>query len=369
MPSRRRTERVARKYNFSAGPAMLPEAVLHQAAEELLDWQGLGASVVEISHRSAEFSALAERAEQYLRTLLQIPAEYAVLFLQGGATAPFAFVPLNLLGECKSADYVATGHWSQKAIAEARRYCEVRVVASPGEDAPPLLPPVSEWPLGAGAAYLHYTANETIDGVEFHETPDVAGTTLVSDMSSNLLSRPLAIERFGLVYAGAQKNIGPAGLCIVIIHRELLQRGAETVPSVFRYRAQAEQASMLNTPPTFAWYVASLVFRWLLEQGGVAEMEQRNIRKAGMLYTLIDQSDFYCNRVPPENRSRMNVPFQLAEPALESRFLEEASAAGLCNLRGHRAVGGMRASIYNAMPEQGVQLLADFMRDFESRCA
>ncbi len=357
-----------RVYNFSPGPATLPTEVLEQAREELLDWRGLGMSVMEVSHRGVDFMRVAAEAEADLRELLRIPGDYAVLFMQGGATAQFSLVPLNLAAAGDTVDYVDSGHWSRKAIDEARRFCHVKLAADAG--APyRRAPAAAELQVSAGAAYLHYTPNETIGGVEFDYVPDSGDVPLVADMSSSILSEPLDVERFGLIYAGAQKNIGPAGLTVVIVRRDLLGRARAATPAVFDYRSVAEQHSMLNTPPTFAWYLAGLVFKWLKREGGLAEMAVRNREKARRLYAAIDGSRLYRNDVEPRSRSRMNVTFTLADPALEGTFLEECSRAGLRNLKGHRAVGGLRASLYNAMPLEGVDALVEFMRDFERRHA
>ncbi|GIX21272.1 MAG: phosphoserine aminotransferase [Gammaproteobacteria bacterium] len=356
-----------RVFNFSPGPAMLPEAVLRQAQEELLDWQGCGCSVMELSHRGKAFMKIAEEAEADLRELLGIPDAYRVLFLQGGAQAQFAVIPLNLLRGKPSADYINTGSWSTKAIAEAKRYCKVNVAASSADSGFNTIPPRDTWQLDPDAAYVHYTPNETIGGVEFHWIPEVGDVPLVADMSSTILSRPIDVSRFGLIYAGAQKNIGPAGLTVVIVREDLIGQADPRCPSVFDYRAQADNGSMVNTPPTFAWYMAGLVFKWIKAEGGLAAMAERNRRKAEKLYAAIDGSSFYHNPVDPACRSWMNIPFTLADAKLDARFLEEAEAAGLTNLKGHRSVGGMRASLYNAMPEAGVDALIDFMADFERR--
>ncbi len=359
---------MSRVYNFSAGPAMLPEEVLQRAREELLDWQGSGMSVMEMSHRGKEFMDIARRAEQDLRELLAVPEHYRVLFLQGGASSQFSMVPLNLLGEKGRADYYRTGSWSKKAIAEAKRFCEVRVVAdTEGERGFTTVPAEGSVAFSADAAYVHYTPNETIEGVEFPYVPDTGDIPLVADMSSTLLSRPIDVSRFGVIYAGAQKNIGPAGLTVVIVREDLIGRARPGTPTMFDYRVHADNGSMYNTPPTFSWYLAGLVFDWLKRRGGLPAMAEVNRRKAEKLYAAIDGSDFYHNPVDPTCRSWMNVPFTLADPALDALFLEEAAAAGLKTLKGHRSVGGMRASIYNAMPEAGVDALVDFMRDFERR--
>jgi len=348
---------------------MLPEAVLRQAREEMLDWQGSGMSVMEMSHRGREFSAIARRAENDLRELLAIPENYKVLFLQGGASAQFAMVPLNLLQGRSSADYINTGQWSKKAISEAKRFCTVNVAATSEADNFTSIPTVADWRLDAESAYVHYTPNETIGGVEFHWIPETGAAPLVADMSSTLMSRPVDISRYGLIYAGAQKNIGPAGLAIVIVRDDLIGHVQAGAPTMYDYRVHADSASMYNTPPTYSWYLAGMVFDWLKQQGGLDAMAAVNRRKAGRLYTLIYASDFYYNPVDPACRSWMNIPFTLADATLDGAFLEAAAKAGLVNLKGHRSVGGMRASIYNAMPEEGVAALVDFMIDFEKHHA
>jgi len=345
---------------------VLPVPVLERARDELLEWQG-GMSVMEVSHRSKAFIAVARQAEADLRDLLAIPASYKVLFMQGGATAQFSAVPLNLAAADATADYLNTGHWSERTIAEAKRFVRVNVAADEAASRYSTVPAQSSLRLTPGAAYVHYTPNETIHGVEFPYVPDTAGVPLVADMSSTILSRPLDVARFGLIYAGAQKNIGPAGITVVIVHEGLVGRARAGTPLVFDYRAVAEAESMQNTPPTFGWYFAGLVFQWLKREGGLAAMAERNRAKAAMLYSAIDNSSFYVNPVDRECRSWMNVPFRLAKPELEPVFLAEAGAAGLANLAGHRAVGGLRASIYNAMPAEGVKALVDFMREFERR--
>ena len=355
-----------RVFNFSAGPAALPLPVLEQARDELLDWKG-GMSVMEVSHRSPDFIAVAERAELDLRELLGIPPHYRVLFMQGGATAQFSAVPLNLAPAGATADYLNTGHWSERAIKEAGRFVKVAIAADEAASSYSTVPEPAAIHLSTGAAYLHYTPNETIGGVEFPYIPDAGGAALVADMSSTILSRPIDVTRFGLIYAGAQKNIGPSGITVVIVRDDLLQGARAGTPLVMDYRAVADAGSMQNTPPTFGWYFAGLVFQWLKREGGIAAMERRNRAKAGMLYGAIDASGFYSNPVAKNCRSWMNVPFRIARPGLEKAFLAEADAAGLANLAGHRAVGGMRASLYNAMPEAGVAALVDFMRDFERR--
>lgn len=355
-----------RVFNFSAGPAVLPLPVLEQARDELLDWQG-GMSVMEVSHRSKGFMAVAEQAESDLRELLSIPPDYKVLFMQGGATAQFSAVPLNLARAGAPADHVDTGHWSQRTITEARRFVEVRIAAEESASNYSTVPDQATLKLSPDAAYVHYTPNETIGGVEFPYVPETGTVPLVADMSSSILSRPLDVSRFGLIYAGAQKNIGPAGLTVVIVRNELAGRARPGTPMVFDYRAVADAGSMLNTPPTFGWYFAGLVFKWLKREGGLTAMADRNRAKAEALYAAIDASSFYSNPVSRNCRSWMNVPFRLAKPELEKSFLVEAEAAGLANLAGHRAVGGMRASIYNAMPAEGVAALVEFMREFERR--
>jgi phosphoserine aminotransferase len=359
---------MTRKYNFCAGPAALPEVVLERAQREITDWHGRGLSIMEMSHRSAEFVGVAEQAEANLRELLAIGDDYAVLFLQGGASSQFAAVPLNLSTEDAVVDYVNTGQWSKKAIKEAQRYCKVNVVASGESGNFSSIPNFASWNLSVNASYLHYTPNETIGGVEFFWTPEV-DVPLVADMSSTLLSRPLDVSQFGLIYAGAQKNIGPAGLTLVIVRRDLIGRARALTPAMLDYQTQAESGSMYNTPPSYAWYLAGLVFEWLQQQGGLVAMEQVNRRKAGKLYSAIDTSAFYGNPVAIADRSLMNIPFTLADSKLDKLFLEQAEEAGLLNLKGHRSVGGMRASIYNAVPEQAVDSLIDFMRDFEQRNA
>jgi phosphoserine aminotransferase len=357
-----------RAYNFSAGPAMLPETVLEQAKSELLDWRGAGMSVMEMSHRGKEFVSIAEEAEADLRELLAIPNNYKVLFLQGGATSQFAMVPMNLLRGKMKADYLNTGIWSDKAISEAKRYCQVNVVASGKDKKFTTVPERNSWNCDIDTSYFHYTPNETINGVEIHAVPDIS-VPIVADMSSTILSRPIDVAKFGLIYAGAQKNIGPAGLTIVIVREDLMGNPILSTPAMFNYKTQVEAESMYNTPPTYAWYVAGLVFKWIKAQGGLIAMGERNQRKAEKLYQAIDNSSFYANPVDPIYRSWMNVPFTLADTELEKTFLTEAKTAGLMTLAGHRSVGGMRASIYNAMPEKGVTALVDFMKDFEQRKA
>ncbi len=355
-------------FNFSPGPAALPAEVMAQARAEFCDWDGSGMSVMEISHRGKAFVRMAEQAEADLRELLGVPANYDVLFMQGGASAQFAIVPLNLSAPDATVDYLDTGHWSRKAIAEARRYCRVHVAADAGAGYTSV-PMQDELSFSASPAYVHYTPNETIGGVEFGYVPDAQGAPLVADMSSNILSAPLEVAKFGLIYAGAQKNIGPSGLVVVIVRRDLVGRARRDTPSVFDYGLIAAERSMLNTPPTFAWYMAGLVFQWLKRAGGLTVIAAVNRAKADALYGAIDASSLYRNPVARAARSRMNVVFTLADPALDLRFLEMADAAGLKNLKGHRSVGGMRASLYNSMPLAGVQTLVEFMREFEARHA
>jgi len=356
-----------RVFNFAAGPATLPVEVLEQAREEIPDWQGSGMSVMEVSHRSKAFVAVAEQAEADLRELLSVPDGYKVLFLQGGATGQFSAIPLNLSAPGDSADYLNTGQWSKKAIGEARRYLSVNVVADEKASNYATVPEASALAFDPGAAYVHYTPNETIGGVEFPYVPASGDVPLVADMSSTILSRPVDVGRFGLIYAGAQKNIGPSGITVVIVREALLGRARPDTPTVFDYKAMSDAGSMLNTPPTFGWYVAGLVFQWLKRQGGLAAMAVRNRAKATRLYEAIDSSPFYANPVDPSCRSWMNIPFTLAKPELEKTFVAEAAREGLANLEGHRSVGGMRASLYNAMPIEGVEALVSFMAEFERR--
>jgi len=354
-----------RAINFSAGPAVLPESVLQQAAAEMLDWHGSGMSVMEMSHRGKEFIGIAAKAEADLRSLLSVPVNYKVLFLQGGAIGENAIVPMNLLQGRSVADYVNTGEWSKKSLKEAKKYCTVNVAASAEDLSFTYVPARSAWKLSPDAAYVHVCTNETIGGVEYHWTPDTGDLPLVADMSSHLLSRVIDVSKFGVIYAGAQKNMGPAGLTVVIVRDDLLDRALPITPSAFHWKAQAEADSMLNTPPTYAIYIAGLVFEWLLAQGGVAAIEKKNVEKSRLLYEAIDGSGgFYVNPVTVADRSRMNVPFKLRDESLDGAFLKGAQARGLLQLKGHRSVGGMRASIYNAMPIEGVQALVDWMREF-----
>ena len=358
---------MTRVFNFSAGPAALPEPVLRQAAAEMLDWHGSGMSVMEMSHRGKEYISIQAEAEADLRKLLAIPANYKVLFLQGGAIGQNAFVPMNLLRGRRSIDLVDTGEWSKKTAKEAQKYAAVNVVASSKADGYTRIPERAGWKLDPQAAYVHICANETIGGVEYHWTPETGDVPLVADMSSNLLSKPVDVARYGLVYGGAQKNIGPAGLTIVIVRDDLIGHALPITPSAFDYRQQADNDSMINTPPTYAVYVAGLVFKWLEAQGGLAAMEQRNRAKAALLYDFLDASRFFSNPVARADRSLMNVPFKLANDALDAVFLAGAQERGMLQLKGHRAVGGMRASIYNAMPIEGVQALVTYLREFEAR--
>jgi phosphoserine aminotransferase len=358
---------VSRVHNFCAGPAALPLEVLSRAQSELTEWSGTGASVMELSHRSAEFIEVAERAEATLRRLLGISDDYAVLFLQGGASMQFAAVPLNLTSPGDHVDQLITGQWSKKAAEEGARLAQLNVVADSAGTGYSSIPPMDSWHQHSDAAYLHYCPNETIGGLEFSFVPECRAP-LVADMSSTILSRPIEVDRFGVIYAGAQKNIGPAGLCLVIVRRDLLGRARTDIPAMLNWQIAADNDSMYNTPPTFAIYLAGLVFEWLESLGGLVEIEAINRRKAERLYTLIDNSDFYANPVEVASRSLMNVPFTLADASLDATFLSEAESAGLINLKGHRSVGGMRASIYNAVSEQSVEALCLFMQDFEARC-
>jgi phosphoserine aminotransferase len=356
---------MSRIFNFSAGPAMLPAEVLSRAGDELLDWHGSGMSVMEMSHRGKEFISIAAEAEKDLRELLAIPANYKVLFLQGGATLQFAQVPMNLLHGRGKADYINTGEWSKKAIKEAKAYCDVHVAAS-SEDRNFTYAP-KQWNVRKDAAYVHVCTNETIGGVEFHDLPATGDVPVVADMSSHFLSRPIDVSRYGLIYAGAQKNVGPAGLTLVIVREDLIGKPGKGTPSVMDYKAQAEADSMLNTPATYAMYIAGLVFKWLKQQGGVAAIEKLNIQKSKLLYDFLDQSRFFSNPVAKEDRSRMNVPFVLKDSAMDEAFLKGAVQRGMVQLKGHRSVGGMRASIYNAMPLDGVQALVAYMKEFEEK--
>ena len=354
-------------FSFSAGPAVLPEEVLAEAAAEMLDWHGSGQSVMEMSHRGKEYMAIHAQAEADLRELMAIPPNYKTLFLQGGATLQFAILPMNFLPEGRTADYVNTGEWSKKAIKEARLFGKVNVAASSEDRRFTCVPPRDEWRLTADAAYVHICANETIGGVEFQETPDVGEVPLIADVSSNFMSRPLDVSRYGVLYGGAQKNLGPAGLTLVIVREDLLGHVRAGSPSLLDLKQQADNDSMVNTPPTYAVYIAGLVFQWMKRQGGVAAIEERNMAKANLLYGYLDDSGFYTNPVNRDDRSRMNVPFTLPDPALDAPFLAGAAERGLLQLKGHRSVGGMRASIYNAMELAGVQALVDYLRVFEKK--
>ena len=358
---------MSRGYNFAAGPAAVPEAVLLQAQSDLLEWRGARASVMEISHRGKLFIDLAEESEHDLRMLLNIPQSYKVLFLQGGATQHFAQIPMNFAAEGRIADYVVSGHWSEKAVREGSAVTRVNVAASSAAAGFVDVPPRVEWRMSDSAAYVHYTPNETIHGVEFTSIPEVGAVPLIADMSSSILSEPLDVTKFGAIYAGAQKNIGAAGLVVMIVRADLLARCPKSLPKIFNYAEHAAHGSMLNTPNTFGWYLAALVFKWLLAEGGLETVGTRNRGKADLLYGYIDASGFYRNPVARAARSRMNVPFTLPREELNAPFLTESEAAGLLALKGHKAVGGMRASIYNAMPLAGVQALVDFMRDFAQR--
>ena len=351
-------------FNFSAGPAVLPKPVLARAQAEMLDWHGSGMSVMEMSHRGKEFTGILAKTEADLRRLLAISDQYKVLFLQGGAIAENAMIPLNLLAG-RSADYAITGGWSKRSVEDARAYGEINVVASSESNQYQQVPNFASWQLNKDAAYLHVCTNETMSGVEFLDLPNTHGVPIVADMSSHILSRQIDVSQYGVIYGGAQKNIGPAGLCLVIVHEDLLGKASPMTPAVFNWQLQAENQSMINTPPSYGIYIAGLVFEWLLAQGGVAAIEKVNVAKAKLLYDCIDASDFYVNRVALANRSRMNIPFYLHDEALNDAFLQGAEARGLLQLKGHRAVGGMRASIYNAMPIEGVQALVAYMQDFE----
>ncbi len=358
---------MTRAYNFSAGPAALPEQVLLQAREEMLEWGKARASVMEISHRGRDFMALAAESEQDLRGLMAIPSNYRVLFLQGGATQHFAQIPMNLARPDRVADYIVTGAWGEKAVREAKPYVQARISASSLDSGYTRIPPRADWDLDAGAAYVHYTPNETIHGVEFQEVPDVGEIALIADMSSDILSRPMDVSKFGLIYAGAQKNIGASGLVILIVRDDLLERCPDTIARIFNYAEHAANQSLLNTPNTYGWYLASLVFKWLKAQGGVEAIGECNRIKAERLYAAIDGSGFYTNPVSADARSWMNVPFFLPRAELDSVFLEEADANNLLGLKGHKLLGGMRASIYNATSLAAVETLIGFMRDFARR--
>ena len=357
---------MTRVFNFSAGPAALPEPVLRQAADEMLDWHGSGMSVMEMSHRGKEFIAIHAEAEALLRELMAVPTNYKVLFMQGGAMAENAIVPMNLLRGKASADYINTGEWSKKSIKEAKKYARVNVAATSEASHFTCIPKRDTWQLDPDAAYVHICSNETIGGVEYHFTPDTGDVPLVADMSSSIMSRPVEVAKYGLIYGGAQKNIGPAGLTIVIVRDDLIGQALPITPSAFDYKQQADNDSMLNTPPTYGIYIAGLVFKWIKAQGGLAGMEVHNRAKAALLYDLLDASEFYSSPVAREDRSLMNVPFKLHDEALDEAFLKGAQARSMIQLKGHRSVGGMRASIYNAMPLNGVKALVAYMKDFEA---
>ena len=357
---------MTRVFNFSAGPAALPESVLRRAADEMLDWHGSGMSVMEMSHRGRHFIAIADEAEALLRALLAVPANYKVLFMQGGAIGENAIVPMNLLGQKTSIDFVDTGEWSKKTIKEAGKYARARIAASAESSGYTRVPPREEWQLDPEAAYVHICSNETIGGVQYQFTPEVGAVPLVADMSSDILSRPVDVSKYGLIYGGAQKNIGPAGLTIVIVREDLLGRALPITPSAFDYKQQAAADSMFNTPQTYGIYIAGLVFKWIDAQGGLPAMEAHNARKAALLYDFLDGQSWYTSPVAKDSRSLMNVPFRLPDAALDSAFLKGAEARGMVQLKGHRVVGGMRASIYNAMPVEGVQALVAYMAEFAS---
>ena len=358
---------MTRVFNFSPGPATLPESVLRQAAEEMLDWQGSGMSVMEMSHRGKEFMGIHAQTESLLRELMGIPANYKVLFMQGGAIGENAIVPMNLIGRTGSADYVNTGEWSKKSLKEAKTYGKVNIAASGEAGNFTSIPRQSEWKLDPGASYVHICSNETIGGVEYHWTPDTGAVPLVADMSSNILSREIDVSKYGLIYAGAQKNMGPSGLTVVIVRDDLIGHALPVTPSAFNYKTQADNDSMYNTPPTYAIYIAGLVLKYVKQQGGLAAMAIHNRAKAKVLYDHLDQSSFYSNPVAPDDRSLMNVPFKLKDAALDDSFLKGAVERGMVQLKGHRVVGGMRASIYNAMPIEGVRALVQYMKEFEQQ--
>jgi phosphoserine aminotransferase len=364
---RKRKGPMTRVFNFSPGPATLPEPVLRKAAEEMLDWHGCGMSVMEMSHRGKEFISIHAQAESLLRELLGVPSNYKVLFLQGGAIGENAIVPMNLIGKSGKADYINTGEWSKKSIKEAGTYGKVNVAASGEAGNFTAIPPQRQWKLDPEASYVHICSNETIGGVEYHWTPDTGAVPLVADMSSNIMSRPIDVAKYGLIYAGAQKNMGPSGLTVVIVRDDLIGHALPITPSAFNYQVQAQNDSMYNTPPTYAIYIAGLVFKHLKEQGGLEAMEVHNRAKAAVLYDYLDNSAFFRNPVARQDRSLMNVPFKLKDESLDDAFLKGAQARGMIQLKGHRAVGGMRASIYNAMPIEGVRALVQYMKEFEAK--
>ena len=356
---------MTRVFNFSPGPATLPESVLKQAADEMLDWHGSGMSVMEMSHRGKEIMGIHAEAESLLRELMGIPAGYKVLFMQGGAIGENAIVPMNLIGRTGSADYINTGEWSKKSLKEAKTYGKVNIAASGEPGNFTSIPKQSEWKLDPGAAYVHICSNETIGGVEYHWTPETGSVPLVADMSSNILSRPIDVSKYGLIYAGAQKNMGPSGLTVVIVRDDLIGHALPVTPSAFNYKTQADNDSMYNTPPTYAIYIAGLVLKYVKAHGGLEAMEEHNRAKAKVLYEYLDESRFYSNPVAKVDRSLMNVPFKLKDAALDDAFLKGAQERGMIQLKGHRVVGGMRASIYNAMPIEGVRALVQYMKEFE----
>ncbi len=360
---------MSRVINFSAGPAALPEPVLRQAATEMLDWHGSGMSVMEMSHRGKEFISIHAQTEALLRELLGVPGNYKVLFLQGGAIGQNAIVPMNLLRGKASADYINTGEWSKKSIKEAKAYCKINVAGTGEASGYTAIPKQSDWKLDPDAAYVHICSNETIGGVEYHWTPDTGAVPLVADMSSNILSKPIDVSKFGLIYAGAQKNMGPSGLTVVIVRDDLIGNALPITPSAFDYKQQADNDSMLNTPPTYAIYIAGLVYQWVKDQGGLQAMAEHNQKKAAVLYDYLDQSNFFSSPIAREDRSLMNVPFKLKNESLDDAFLKGAQARGMVQLKGHRSVGGMRASIYNAMPVEGVKALVAYMQEFEKQNA
>jgi len=363
----KRENPMTRVFNFSPGPATLPEPVLRKAAEEMLDWHGSGMSVMEMSHRGKEFISIHAEAESLLRELLGVPASYKVLFMQGGAIGENAIVPMNLIGKTGKADYICTGDWSKKSIKEAKSYGKVNVAATGEAGTFTAIPKQSEWKLDPEASYVHICSNETIGGVEYHWTPDTGAVPLVADMSSNIMSRVIDVSKYGLIYAGAQKNMGPSGVTVVIVRDDLIGHALPITPSAFNYKLQADNDSMYNTPPTYAIYIAGLVFKYIKEQGGLKAMEAHNKAKAAVLYEYLDNSKFYRNPVAKEDRSLMNVPFKLKDDALDDAFLKGAQAKGMIQLKGHRSVGGMRASIYNAMPIEGVKALVAYMKEFEAQ--
>lgn len=360
---------MSQTYNFCAGPAMLPPAVMAQAQQEFINWNNTGASVMEISHRSKDYIDLAATAEQDLRDLLAIPDNYKVLFCQGGGRGQFAAVPLNILGNKTQADYLLTGQWSKSAVTEGQKFCQVNShdILLPNTAGQVAVKPTQDWQFSSNSAYVHYCPNETIEGIEINDIPDTGDVPLVADMSSNILSKPLDVSKFGVIYAGAQKNIGPSGLGVVIVRDDLLGQARQETPSIFNYELMAKNDSMFNTPPTYSWYLAGLVFKWLKAQGGLTAMAEMNQIKSQLLYDFIDSSDFYTNNVATDNRSKMNVPFQLQDAALDLSFLAQSQDENLLALKGHRIVGGMRASIYNAMPLEGVKTLIGFMERFEAQ--